>query len=183
MSRFPLDVERYMSTALVVISPVQPLSEAILLMRLHDVRHLPVLKRNKVVGVISQRDIYMIQSIDPSSSSQIQVAEAMSAAPYTVEPDERIDRVAREMVRRKIGSALVTHGDRLLGMFTGSDALLALAALVADDRVPGEADVFRSKVLEPVARAVKARRKAAAKRASKKSPRNGKVARRARAAL
>ncbi len=140
MSRFPLDVKSYMSTVLVVISPVQPLSEAIRLMRLHGVRHLPVLKKNKVVGVLSQRDVYRMQSIDHSSPSEVQVSEAMTADPYTVEPDEPIDRVSREMARRKIGTALITHGDRLLGMFTGSDALLALAALVEDGDIPDEPD-------------------------------------------
>jgi acetoin utilization protein AcuB len=179
MSRFPLDVERYMSTALVVISPVQPLSEAIRLMRLHDVRHLPVLKRNKVVGVLSQRDVYMMQSIENSAPSQVQVSEAMTDDPYTVEPDERINRVAREMVRRRIGTALITHGDRLLGMFTTTDALLALAALVEDDGVADE-----PAEMEPALR-TKARRKPVAKRTQKTAVKrsNGKVARRVRAAL
>ena len=39
----------------------------------------------------------------------------------------------------------VAHADRLVGIFTATDALLALAALVEDDRVPGEEDV----VVEP----------------------------------
>jgi acetoin utilization protein AcuB len=160
-----------MSTALVVISPVQPLSEAIRLMRLHDVRHLPVLKRNKVVGVLSQRDVYMMQSLENSAPSDVQVSEAMTADPYTVEPDERIDRVAREMVRRKIGTALITHGDRLLGLFTTSDALLALAALVEDDRVPGEPDEVE---IAPRARArAKPPAKGTSKRASKAATKNG----------
>jgi CBS domain-containing protein len=140
-----------------------------------------VLKRNTVVGVLSQRDIYLMQSIQDTPPSEVQVSEAMTDDPYTVEPDEKIDRVAREMVRRKIGTALITHGDRLLGMFTTTDALLALAALVEDDRVPGEPDE-----IEPAARS-KARRKPLAKKAAKnglkKSRSNGKVARRARAAL
>jgi acetoin utilization protein AcuB len=150
-------------------------------MRLNDVRHLPVLKRNKVVGVISQRDVYLMQSIENSAPSEVPVSEAMTDDPYTVEPDERIDRVAREMARRKIGTALITHGDRLLGMFTTTDALLALAALVEDDRVPGEPDELR-----PSPRP-KARRKPVAKTAPKtalkKSRPNGKLARRARTAL
>jgi CBS domain-containing protein len=138
MGRFPLDVSDYMSSVLVVIGAGQPLSEAIRLMRLHGVRHLPVLRKNKIVGILSQRDVYRMQSVDKTNPAQILVSEAMTAKPYTVEPDERIDRVARHMVRRSIGTALVTYGDDLLGLFTGTDALLALAALVEDDEVPGE---------------------------------------------
>lgn len=149
MSRFPLEIERYMSSVLIVINPAQPLSEAIRLMRLHEVRHLPVVKRNKVVGVLSQRDIYRTQSLGSGTLSEILVAEVIAADPYTVEPDEPVDRVARQMVRRKIGTALVTHNDRLLGMFTTTDALLALAALVEDDLVPGEDDVIAAAAPKP----------------------------------
>jgi len=138
MSRFPLAIENYMSHVLVVIGPKQPLAEAIRLMRLHEVRHLPVVTNGKLDGLISQRDIYLMQSLERSDPSRILVSEAMTSDVYTVEPEEPVDRVAREMVRRRIGTALVTHGPRLMGIFTATDALLALAALVEDDRVPGE---------------------------------------------
>jgi len=142
MSRFPLEIERYMSTVLVVISPSQPLAEAIRLMRLHEVRHLPVVTRGKVAGLLSQRDVYLLQSLDKIDPARVLVSEAMTRNLYTVEPDEPVDRVAREMVKRKIGTALVTHGERLMGLFSATDALLALAALVEDDRVPGEEEVL-----------------------------------------
>jgi acetoin utilization protein AcuB len=138
MSRFPLAIERYMTSVLVVISPGQPLSEAIRLMRLHEIRHLPVVTKGRINGLISQRDIYLMQSIERSDPSSILVSEAMTRDPYTVEPDEPVDGVAREMVRRKIGTAVVSHGNRLMGLFSTTDALLALAALVEDDRIPNE---------------------------------------------
>jgi acetoin utilization protein AcuB len=138
MSRFPLEIQRYMTSVIVVVSPDQPLSEAIRLMRLHEVRHLPVVLKGELRGVLSQRDVYRLQSLDKFDPAGVLVSEAMTSDPYTIEPDEPIDRVAREMVRRKIGTALVSHGPRLMGLFTATDALLALAALVEDDRVPGE---------------------------------------------
>jgi acetoin utilization protein AcuB len=138
MSRFPLEIRRYMTTVIVVVSPDQPLSEAIRLMRLHEVRHLPVVLRGELRGVLSQRDVYRLQSLDQFDPASVLVSEAMTSDPYTVEPEEPVDRVAREMVKRRIGTALVSHGPRLMGLFTATDALLALAALVEDDRVPGE---------------------------------------------
>ncbi len=162
MSRFPLDVDRYMSTVVVVIDPSQPLSEAIRLMRLHEVRHLPVVRKGKIAGLLSQRDVYLMQSIEDSDPSGIAVSEAMTRDPYTVDPEAPIDRVAREMARRKVGSVLVAHDGRLLGLFTSTDALLALAALVADDRVPGEAEGAEGEALREI---VPARRtRASAKR-------------------
>ena len=138
MSRFPLEIQRYMTTVIVVVSPDQTLSEAIRLMRLHEVRHLPVVRNGELRGVLSQRDVYRLQSLDTFDPASVLVSEAMTSDPYTVEPEEPVDRVAREMVRRRIGTALVSHGPRLMGLFTATDALLALAALVEDDRVPGE---------------------------------------------
>ena len=175
MSSFALNISNYMSTILVVISPSRSIAEAIRLMRLHDVRHLPVVHQNKVVGVLTQRDVYLMQSLENSDPARIQVSEAMTSDPYTVEPDEPVDRVAREMVRRKIGSALITHGDRLLGLFTTSDALLALAALVENDRIPDEPESLE---VTPVK--VKATKKTAVKRKKAKSvaPRKARTAKR-----
>jgi len=138
MSRFPLEIQRYMTTVIVVVSPDQPLSEAIRLMRLHEVRHLPVVLKGELRGVLSQRDVYRLQSLDKFDPASVLVSDAMTSDPYTVEPEEPVDRVARAMVRRKIGTVLVSHGPRLMGLFTATDALLALAALVEDDRVPCE---------------------------------------------
>jgi len=156
MSRFPLEISRYVSTVVVLVGPGQPLSEAIRLMRLHEVRHLPVVAKGKLVGLISQRDIYLMQSLERSDPAEVLVSEAMTTDPYTVEPDESVDVVAREMARRKIGSVLVTHNDILLGLFTTTDALLALAAFVEDDRAPDEDDLLPVVEAEPAPRRAKA---------------------------
>ena len=174
MSRFPLEISRYVSSVVVLVGPGQPLSEAIRLMRLHEVRHLPVVAKGRLVGLISQRDVYLMQSLERSDPREVLVSEAMTADPYTVEPDEPVDVVAREMARRKIGSVLVTHNDVLLGLFTTTDALLALAAFVEDDRVPGEDDVLQLREETPVPR--RAKRKKAG-RASGARPAKGKRSR------
>ena len=132
-----LEIDRYMSSVVLTVSPLQTLAEAVRLMRLHEVRHLPVVADGRVVGVVSQRDVYLVQSLDPTQPSAILVEEAMTSPPYLVEPETPVDRVAREMVRRRIGSAVVARDGRLLGLFTTSDALLALAALVEAGRSAG----------------------------------------------
>jgi acetoin utilization protein AcuB len=164
MSRFPLAIERYMSSVLVLIDPAQTLSEAIRLMRLHEVRHLPVVSKGRIEGLISQRDVYLMQSLERSDPTTVLVSEAMTRDPYTVEPDEAVDRVCREMVRRKIGTALVSHGGRLMGLFSTTDALLALAALVEDDRAPGEEEAQESVAAESATQAPRPKAKVARKR-------------------
>jgi acetoin utilization protein AcuB len=56
----------------------------------------------------------------------------MSTDVYKVPPDAALRSVAREMAKRKLGSAIVTEGNRVQGVFTTVDALRALAEL--DDR-------------------------------------------------
>lgn len=155
------EIEHYMSSIVVVIDPSQTLAEAIRLMRLHEIRHLPVVAQGRVVGLISQRDVLFTSSLDAVDLAQVLVAEAMRRSPYVVDPEENVDVVAREMARRKIGSAVVAHNDKLLGLFTTTDALLALAAVVENARVPGE----RSPTIAPLPqpRAPAAKRKKSSK--------------------
>lgn len=132
-------IERFMSTVLVVIAPEQPLMEAARLMRLHSIRHLPVVRKGRLVGILSQRDVHLLETLQDVDPARVLVEEAMVRDVFTVEPDEPIDRVASGMAERRIGTAVVAHGDKLLGLFTTTDALRALAAFAIDQGVPGEA--------------------------------------------
>lgn len=130
MFRPALPIEHYMSSVLVVVGPKQPIAEASRLMRLHEIRHLPVVDRGRTSGVISQRDVYLLETLQDVDPTRALVEEAMTREMYTVEPEDRVDVVAREMADRKIGSAIVARGEQLVGLFTTTDALRALAALV-----------------------------------------------------
>jgi acetoin utilization protein AcuB len=136
LSRPALEIEQYMSSVALTVSPEQSMAEAIRLMRLHEIRHLPVLKNGRVVGMLSQRDIYLMQSFDHAQPATVPIEEVMTTDPYMVEPETPVDHVAREMARRKLGSAIVARGERLCGLFTSTDALLALAAVVEAGRSP-----------------------------------------------
>jgi acetoin utilization protein AcuB len=132
MNRVALPIENYMSSVLILIEPTQTIAEAARLMRQHEIRHLPVIKHGKVVGILSQRDVHLIETLEDVDPARVAVEEAMTEKPYVVDPEEPLHVVATEMAKRKIGSAVVAHGDKLQGLFTTTDALLALAALVFD---------------------------------------------------
>jgi acetoin utilization protein AcuB len=138
MFRPALPIENYMSSVLVVVGPKQPIAEASRLMRLHEIRHLPVVDRGRTVGVISQRDVYLLETLKDVDPTRVLVEEAMTREMYTVDPGEHVDVVAREMAERKIGSAVVARGSHLLGLFTTTDALRALAALVVAAELEAE---------------------------------------------
>jgi len=132
MNRVALPIENYMSSVLILIEPTQTIAEAARLMRQHEIRHLPVIRHGKVVGILSQRDVHLIETLEDVDPARVAVEEAMTEKPYVVDPEEPLHVVATEMAKRKIGSAVVAHGDKLQGLFTTTYALLALAALVFD---------------------------------------------------
>ena len=105
----------------------QTLARAHAVMRELGVRHLPVLRSGKLVGVLSQRDLYFLETIAGVDADVDRVADAMTTDVYTAGPDDSVRDVARVMALRKYGCAVVMHGDCILGIFTVTDALRHLA--------------------------------------------------------
>jgi acetoin utilization protein AcuB len=127
-------VQEYMTVSPVVIASDRPLSEAHRLMRERGFRHLPVVDGGRLVGLVSQRDLYLMETlagVDPATET---VREAMSDEPYTVAPDARLEDVAARMAERKLGSALVVDRGSVIGVFTTVDALRALAQIASRRR-------------------------------------------------
>ena len=132
MSRVPLTVEHYMTRVLVVVGREETIAEATRRMRLHEVRHLPVVEGGKVVGIITQRDIHLIQSLCAAEPHETLVEEAMVHDVYAIEAEDDLRRVAAHMAEHRLGSAVVAHNGKLLGIFTATDALRALAAVLTE---------------------------------------------------
>jgi acetoin utilization protein AcuB len=105
----------------------QPLSIAHALMRDYRVRHLPVLKRGRLVGVLSQRDLYFLESITGVDVQLDQVEEGMTRDLYTVSEDTPLKEVVQAMAKQRYGCALVTRESKLVGIFTTTNALKMLA--------------------------------------------------------
>lgn len=104
----------------------RPLKVAMDLMRKLQVRHLPVLKGSRLVGILSERDISLVLGLN-DDPEKILVEEAYTPDPYTTRPDAALADVAKEMSRHKYGSALVVENGKLVGIFTETDAYRALA--------------------------------------------------------
>jgi CBS domain-containing protein len=116
----------------------QTLEVAHRMMREHGVRHLPVLERGQLVGILSQRDLYFLETIAGVDLAKDRVDDGMSSDAYAVGPDESVEHVANVMAERKLGSAVVIERDRVIGIFTGTDALRLLAGKRRTRRRPGQ---------------------------------------------
>lgn len=110
----------------------QPLTRAHELMRTHHIRHLPVMQNGKLLGLVSIRDLHLIETLRDVDPDEVPVEDAMAEEPYTVSPDEPLDAVAAIMADHKLGSAVVVEGGQVQGIFTTVDALRALLQLWKD---------------------------------------------------
>jgi len=115
-------VADYMTPGAYVIASHESVEQAKKLMRDLAVRHLVVLEEDQLVGVLSDRDLRGRPTHDDSP-----VQELLSGEPWAVAPDMRLNVVARNMAKHRFGSAVVMDRGDIVGVFTTTDALIALA--------------------------------------------------------
>lgn len=133
-------VADYMTPSVRTIGRMDTLANAHQVMRDNHVRHLPVVEGGRVVGIVSQRDLYLLETIKGIDTEDSLVEDAMTANPYVVAPSTPLAQVVMEMIDHRWGSAIVAEGAKVRGIFTAIDAMKALVeALPAPRRKPGRA--------------------------------------------
>ncbi|MEZ4302401.1 MAG: CBS domain-containing protein [Polyangiaceae bacterium] len=123
-------VDKYMATSPHTIGVDQPLSQAHAIMHRYSIRHLPVLSGGKLVGVLTDRDLHLVESLKDVDPDKVTVEDAMTAEPYTVSPHAALDEVASEMAEHKYGSAVVMDNNHVVGVLTTVDIARALADIL-----------------------------------------------------
>lgn len=122
-------VERYMTREPYFVCSTDKLEQASALMRNHRIRHLPVIDDGRLVGLISDRDLHVVQAVPGSDLAQLEVSRVM-APPNVVWSETPIDEVSSMMADRQSDCVVVKGGHGIEGIFTATDALQALAELV-----------------------------------------------------
>ena len=130
MSKPIPSIQKYMTTSPHSIGREQKLSKAHAMMREHAFRHLPVLEGGKLVGLVTMRDLHLIETLRDVEVNEVAVEDAMTSDVYAVSPDAPLDEVAAEMAERKYGCTIVMQNDRVVGVFTTVDACRALHDLL-----------------------------------------------------
>lgn len=114
-------VSRYMTRHPYATSPDEKLSSARHLMATRDIHHLPVMDRDELVGIISDRDVYPVHPLHDTK-----VADVMTDDVAHVGLETPMDQVIDLMERRRCSSVVVLGAQGVEGIFTVSDALRAL---------------------------------------------------------
>ena len=124
------EIKHFMTASAHAIGHDQTLKLAHERMQQFGIRYLPVLDGGVLVGVVSERDIALIGAISPPHAQNTPVEEAMSAEPYAVPPDADIVEVTAQMAEHQYGCAVVMDHNKVVGVFSSSDALQLLSGLL-----------------------------------------------------
>jgi len=122
-------VGEFMTAAPLTVQADAALQDAHELMRTFKIRHLPVAREGETVGILSMGDLHLLETLKDVNPIQVPVEDAMSPTPYIAKPTTALAKVAKKMRKKKIGAALVAKERKLVGIFTTSDALGALARI------------------------------------------------------
>jgi acetoin utilization protein AcuB len=130
-----MHVGRFMTRDPITVSEDVSVKDAMLLLRTHKIRHLPVADGKQLVGPVSDRDIRraspsLLSGIGKDDYEQIlddtKVARIMTREPFTVTENTTVEEAVGVLVERKFGSLPVVEGTDLVGIFTEIDALKVL---------------------------------------------------------
>lgn len=120
-------IKSYMTTAPHTIDADRTMADAHGVMREHQLRHLPVVSAERLVGIVSVGDLHLVETLRDVDPAKIRVDDVMTRSVYTVSPDAPLDDVVQEMARHKYGSVVVVDNGHVVGIFTTVDACRAFA--------------------------------------------------------
>lgn len=129
MSKSIPTISKYMSTNPLVVEPSTTLAFALKRMKENDIRHLPVVQGEMLVGIVTLSDLRIVSGIAEVKAEQVKIEDVMQREPFVCSPDSPLDETVDNMVAHKWGSAVVMQNKKVVGIFTSIDAMRALVEL------------------------------------------------------
>ncbi len=122
----------------ITITEKATVSDAIELMKVNSIRHLPVVSQKKILkGFLTLADLK--QGLIPSMLGDLTLTDLMIKKPITIDPDSDIEIAAQLIYKHKIGGIPVVKKNKLVGIITESDILRAfidmMGILTASSRI------------------------------------------------
>ena len=125
-------IKRNMTEFPTSVSRGTPVLEAYEVMKQMEVRHLPVLESDRVIGIVSDRDVKQGRLY---AGSKITVGEVMTQNPYCVPLGTSLASVAKEMAIHKYDCAVILNRTgKVVGIFTTTDGMHILSDILASNK-------------------------------------------------
>jgi acetoin utilization protein AcuB len=122
-------ISQYMTREPYSIPSTSSAATARAVMQSHLVRHLPILDGPEVVGLVACAELDAMATVAGADLETLSVSCVMSK-PVTVWGSAPLDEVADMMSEKKCDCVVVLGGHGVQGIFTATDALRALGALL-----------------------------------------------------
>lgn len=135
-------VAELMTSKVFTVEPHDLIDRVFFLIHYEKIRHVPVVERGKLVGIVSDRDLY--KALGPKSNSNAleankentqlhvvsqKVMHIMHRGVYTVTPDTMASEAAALMVEHRVGALPVVDKDKLVGILSSTDILRVFSKL------------------------------------------------------
>ncbi len=115
-------ISQLMSKQVVSITPEESAALAARLLARHDLGLLPVCAQDgALVGVVTDRDIVVRCLAAGAEPSRVPVADIMSPAPHTAQPEEPAEDALRRMARLQVRRLPVVEQGQVVGMVSLGD--------------------------------------------------------------
>ena len=125
------------------VKPHDSVAQARALLAEHRINQLPVVQDQKLVGIVTDRDLrdapetFAISSRSTGTDTpailpnpgEIYVEDVMTVGLVTLSPDDTVEQAAQLMVNDRIGSIPIVEENRLVAMLTRTDVLRAFLSL------------------------------------------------------
>lgn len=135
-------VREVMTTGVSTVSPSTKVGEAARQMRDLNVGSLPVVDRQELVGIVTDRDITIRVTADGLNPDEVMVKDVMTSNPTTISPDQTVDEASRVMSRQQVRRLPVVENGKLVG-------ILALGDVATDPESQNEAGTALTGISQP----------------------------------
>jgi acetoin utilization protein AcuB len=134
-----MKVKEWMTPEPKTVNEDDPVKAAVNLVVENRIRHLPVVRGDALVGIISDRDLKraMPSIVAGATAEEYQtfmeetpVAQAMTANPIACAPNTDLVDLVREFCQKKVGAIPVVDDGRLVGIVTQTDMMEAFLTVL-----------------------------------------------------
>ena len=137
-------VREHMTPNPITVDATTTIAKAHQIMQENGVRHLPILREDALVGIVTLTDILEASSTSSVNANRLNifdptyllgtrpVEELMTPQPVTISPDGSVLEAADLMFQNDIGSLPVVESSNVIGIITETDIFHLVVRMLAD---------------------------------------------------